>query len=122
MKTIQRSLFKKRLYSTEYGAGITKWYSAGLRARLSGVRFSIEAENFSPYHRVQTGSVAHPASIRWVPVVLSLGAKRPGREVEHSPPSSAEIGNGWSYTSTPTVCLHGVVLSLKKSTGTPLLY
>jgi len=48
--------------------------------------------------------------------------KRPGREVEHSPPSSAEIGNGWSYTSTPTVCLHGVVLSLKKSTGTPLLY
>jgi hypothetical protein len=27
-------------------------------------------------------------------------------------PSSAEVSNAWSYTSTLTVCLHGVVLSL----------
>jgi hypothetical protein len=27
--------------------------------------------------------------------------KRPGREADHSPPSSAEIENAWSYTSTP---------------------
>jgi len=27
--------------------------------------------------------------------------KRPGYEVDHSPPSSAEIKNAWSYTSTP---------------------
>jgi hypothetical protein len=42
---------------------------------------------------------------------LSLGAKRPGREADHSPPSSAEVKNAWSYTSTPPLHLHGVELS-----------
>jgi len=37
--------------------------------------------------------------------------KRPGREADHSPPSSAVVNNAWSYTSTPPKCLHGVVLS-----------
>jgi hypothetical protein len=32
---------------------------------------------------------------------LSLGVKRPGREADHSRPSSAEVKNTWSYTSTP---------------------
>jgi hypothetical protein len=32
---------------------------------------------------------------------LSLGVKRPEREAGHSPPSSAEVKNVWSYTSTP---------------------
>jgi hypothetical protein len=39
-----------------------------------------------------------------------LGVKRPGREVYHSPPSSAEVKNAWSYTFTPPIRLHGVVL------------
>jgi len=39
--------------------------------------------------------------IQWVTGTLSLGVKRPGREGDHSPPSSAEIKNAWSYTSTP---------------------
>jgi len=42
----------------------------------------------------------------------SPGAKRPGREVDHSPPSSAEVKNAWSYTSTPSR-LHDVVLKHK---------
>jgi hypothetical protein len=29
--------------------------------------------------------------IKWVPGALSLGVKRPGREADHSPPSSAEV-------------------------------
>jgi hypothetical protein len=29
--------------------------------------------------------------IQWVPGDLSLGVKRPGREADHSPPSSAEV-------------------------------
>jgi hypothetical protein len=33
--------------------------------------------------------------------VLSLGAKRPGREADHSPQSSAEVKNAWSYNATP---------------------
>jgi hypothetical protein len=36
-----------------------------------------------------------------VPGALSLWVKRPGREANHSPPSSAEVTNAWSYTSTP---------------------
>jgi hypothetical protein len=39
--------------------------------------------------------------IRWLPRSLSLGVKRPGREADNSPPSSAEIKTAWSYTSTP---------------------
>jgi hypothetical protein len=29
--------------------------------------------------------------IQWIPGALSLGVKRPGREADHSPPSSAEV-------------------------------
>jgi hypothetical protein len=43
--------------------------------------------------------------IQWVSWV-----KRPGREADHSLPSSAEV-NEWSYTSTPSIRLHGVVLN-----------
>jgi hypothetical protein len=34
-----------------------------------------------------------------------------GREADHSPQSSAEVKNAWSYTSTPPIRLHGVMLS-----------
>jgi hypothetical protein len=37
---------------------------------------------------------------RLVPGALSLGLKRPGREADHSPPSSAKVNNACSYTST----------------------
>jgi hypothetical protein len=43
-------------------AGIAQWYSAGIRAGWSGVRVPLGARNFSPHHRVQTGSGAHTAS------------------------------------------------------------
>jgi hypothetical protein len=43
--------------------------------------------------------------------VLSLGIKRPGREADHSPPSSVEVNIVWSYTSSHPTRLHGVVLS-----------
>jgi len=32
---------------------------------------------------------------------LSTGANRSGCEADHSPPSSTEVQNAWSYTSTP---------------------
>jgi hypothetical protein len=48
--------------------------------------------------------------IQRLPGILSLGLKRPGREADHSPPSSAEVKNAWSYTSTRPIRLHGVVL------------
>jgi len=40
-----------------------------------------------------------------------LGVKWPGHKADHSPPSSDKVKNVWSYTSTLSVCLHGVVLS-----------
>jgi hypothetical protein len=39
--------------------------------------------------------------IQWVPGALSSGIKLPGREADHSPPTSAEVKKMWIYTSTP---------------------
>jgi hypothetical protein len=55
--------------------------------------------------------------IQWVRGTLSLAVKRPGREADHSPPSSAEVENVWSYTSTPPIRLKGVVLSYIEAQG-----
>jgi hypothetical protein len=49
--------------------------------------------------------------IQWVSGALSLGVKQPGREADHSPPSSPAVKNVRSYTSTPPIRLHGVMLS-----------
>jgi hypothetical protein len=49
--------------------------------------------------------------IQWVPGALSVGVKLPGREADHSPPSSAEVKDLVElYLYSPTR-LHGVVLS-----------
>jgi hypothetical protein len=34
--------------------------------------------------------------------LLSWGVRNPEHESDHSPPSSADVKNGWSYTSTPS--------------------
>jgi hypothetical protein len=49
--------------------------------------------------------------IQCEPETLSTEVKRPGREADHSPPSSTEVKNVWSNTSTPAIRLHGVVRS-----------
>jgi len=58
--------------------------------------------------------------IQWVTGVLSLGVKRPGREANHSPPSSAEIKNACGYISTPQYTFKAWC-SVKKSRGPSLL-
>jgi len=55
------------------------------------------------------GGVQPP--IQGVPVVLSPGVKRPGREADHSRAFNAEVKNAESCTSTPLILLRGVVLS-----------
>jgi hypothetical protein len=35
-----------------------------------------------------------------------LGVNEPRHNVDHSPLSSADVWNEWSYTSTPSICLH----------------
>jgi hypothetical protein len=66
----------------------------GLDDRAIGARSPAEAKDFSSSLCVQTGSGAHPASC---PVgtggPFPGGKVRPGRDADHSPPSSAEVVN-----------------------------
>jgi hypothetical protein len=39
--------------------------------------------------------------IQRVPVALSPGIKRSGREADHAPPTSAEVKKTWIYKTTP---------------------
>jgi hypothetical protein len=64
----------------------------GLDDQGSRALFRAGAGNFSLHHRVQNGSGAHPSLLsNWVPGVLSLGVKRPGREADHTSTSSTEV-------------------------------
>jgi hypothetical protein len=54
--------------------------------------------------------------IQGVSGALSLGLQPPGRKADNTPPSSAEVKNAWSYTSTPTIRLMAWC-SVKKSQG-----
>ena len=61
---------------------------------------------FSPPKR--TGGLWDPPILLFQRNGVLSGAKERSREVNHSPPSSAEIKNAWSYTLTPSIFLHGV--------------
>jgi hypothetical protein len=66
----------------------------GLEDREIGVRSPAEAKDFSSILRVQTGSGAHPASCPMgTGGPFPEGKARPGRDADHSPPSSAEVWN-----------------------------
>jgi hypothetical protein len=77
--------------SRDSSVGIALGY--GLDDGGSRVRFPTEAGNFSLHHRVQNGSGAHPASYPVGTRGSYPGVKRPGREADHLPPSSAEVKN-----------------------------
>jgi hypothetical protein len=62
-------------------------------------------------HLVQTVSGTRPVSCPVGTAVNYLVVKRPGRETDHSPPSSAEVKIARGYTSTAPIRLHGVVFS-----------
>lgn len=49
-----------------------------------------------------------PTTIQWVQLALSSKIKRPGCEVNHSPPSSIKVKNYRSHISGPPKCFHGV--------------
>jgi hypothetical protein len=87
---LRRSFFRETIY----------WIlrAGRLRSRSSN---SGRVKNFlfSKSPRPTPGSTQPP--IQWVPVALSPGLKRSGREADHSPPTSAEVKKIWIYTSTP---------------------
>jgi hypothetical protein len=65
---------------------------------------------FATIYRPALGPKQPP--IQRVTEGLSLAVKRPERETDNLPPSSAEDKNVWSFTSTPAIglLLHGMVL------------
>jgi hypothetical protein len=108
-----------KLFSCEYthiflGATIfsRNWYSAGQRSQYSDWLLAgrsrgqnscpgeVEIFHFSMSSGPALGCTQPP--IQWVSEALSPGVKRPGREADHSPPTSAEVKKMWIYTSTPS--------------------
>jgi hypothetical protein len=78
--------------------GIASGY--GLDDRGVGVRVPVGSRIlFSKFSK--TGSGAHPASYPKGTGALSHGVKWPGREADHSPPTTAEVKKTRVYTSTP---------------------
>jgi hypothetical protein len=72
------------LYSVERASG---------NHRIGGWVGPLEPE----YRKIKSSSVSY----RMGTGGSFLGVLRPGSEVDHSPPSSAEVKTAWSYTSTP---------------------
>jgi hypothetical protein len=77
------------MISHDSSVGIGLGY--GLDYRGSRFRFPAGAGNFSLHHCVRNGSGSHSASYPMGTSGSFLGVKRPGREADHSPPSSAEV-------------------------------
>jgi len=73
----------------EFAVAVTSW-------RFVCYVWEGETGNFYPHHHVQTGSGTHPASYQMGTRDSSSGGKE---------------AVAWSCTSTPPICLHGVVLS-----------
>jgi hypothetical protein len=86
------SVFMKSTHfntSHDSSVGIALGYRLG--DLVSSVRFPAGVGNFlfTTVSRTALGPTQPP--IQWVPGALSLEVKRPGRESDHSPPSSAEV-------------------------------
>jgi hypothetical protein len=71
----------------------------GLDDREVGVRAPVGSGIFYSPRRPTLGSTQHPT--QWVPGTLSPRVKRPERDADHSPPTSAKVKKIWAYTSTP---------------------
>ena len=59
--------------------------------------------DFSRLQDVQTGNEAHPLSYSVGTGILLLGVKRPGRDVNHALPPSADVKNEWSCNFAPPI-------------------
>jgi hypothetical protein len=82
------------MYYIDQGAGVAQSEVSGygLNDRAIAVRSPAEARDFSSNLCVQTGSEAHPSYCTMGTGGPFPGGKaRPGRDVDHLPPSSAEV-------------------------------
>jgi hypothetical protein len=79
----------------KYKRRLAQWYIPGLRPDNRGP----ESRHGTTASRPYLGPTQSP--IQYIPGALSLWVKWQTRETDHSPPSSAEVNNEWSYTSIP---------------------
>jgi hypothetical protein len=76
------------------GSSVSIVSGYGLDDRAIGIRSQAVAKDFSSSLCVQTGSGATQPPVQSVPGGPFPGGKaRPGRDADHSPPSSAEVLN-----------------------------
>jgi hypothetical protein len=102
-------MYLKEIESRDSSVGVALDY--GLDDRGFRVRFPAGAGNISLHHRVQNGSRAHPTSYPMGARGSFLeGVKRPGREADHSPPSSAEVKECVELYLQSPIRLHSVVV------------
>jgi len=82
--------------------------SVGIVTMLQAGRYRVLT---SPGAKMVCSSKEHPEWLWHPPRLLydSFGScLRDKAENDYSPPSSNKVKNEWSYTSTPSTCLHGV--------------
>jgi hypothetical protein len=78
-----------------------------LRAGKSGVRIPVEGRDFALLQRSRPALGSVPPPTEWDRRSYP-GLQRPGREVNHLPPFTAEAKKEWNYTSTPDIRPYGV--------------
>jgi hypothetical protein len=68
-------------------------------------------KRFPLFHTSQIGFRAHKTCYPRLTGELSLGSKRSGFESDHSFPASVKVEKTWSYTLTPPIYVHGVMVN-----------
>jgi hypothetical protein len=90
----------------------SRYSSVGRVTRLWSGQTGVDSrqkEDTFLFSKAQSCSEAHISSSYSVGrEAVSSAVKWPVREVCHSSPPTAEIRNECNYTSTPSICLHGV--------------
>jgi hypothetical protein len=99
----QSNFATQRAGEDETVAGIAQSVQRLTTDRMIGVRWFNSRRGlgiflFSTASSPALGPTQPP--IQWVPEAPSPGVKRSWRKADHSTPSSAEVKNAWSYTST----------------------
>jgi len=121
MNTAKCPMRKKRILCSLLSVSSVVIWSLGIR-RGPGLRtrYSDYARDWTTLGLIPGGgkrllfSPESPSRLKGPPHLLFSGFLRflPGvkelwRDVYHFPPYSSKLRNEWSYTSSPTVCLHG---------------
>jgi hypothetical protein len=77
--------------------------------RFERAQLNFECRSSSPGRVKNFSSPGSPGRVWDPPILLPMGTgesfpwvKRPGREADHSPPTSADVKEIWLYTSTPS--------------------